>query len=166
MRSHRERESQMFSAALPAVFVLRIGRSNSGLGNGKAALRLRVVGIALARRTEVLGLPRGARLAPLSTLANNIYMGMFGTLMGDAGPISEAAVRWRAVGVGMTATRDWNEGATDQAGLFFSSDMPEGKWELEICAKGYRPIRGVIVINQSLPIAGVSLRAERLNAKK
>jgi hypothetical protein len=88
-----------------------------------------------------------------------------GSLNGPNGPVSGARVRWRAVGYGMTSSREWQEGATDQNGTFFSTDKEPGEWELQVCDDGYQPIYGVVLIDQTSPIASFELFAERLNVR-
>jgi len=91
--------------------------------------------------------------------------GLVGVLKGEQGPVPNAAVRWRAVGSSMTATADWAAGATDQDGRFFVTDMSSGRWQLEICAKGYRPIQGIVEISEGSPIDSFELVAERDNGQ-
>jgi hypothetical protein len=87
--------------------------------------------------------------------------GLLGTLKGKEGPISDAVVRWRAIGANMTASAGWQTGGTGHDGRFFSSDLQPGKWELQLCPKGHRPIRGVVVIDEASPIESFDLSAER-----
>ena len=91
--------------------------------------------------------------------------GLLGTLKGKAGPIPDAAVRWRAVGVNMTTSAGWQTGGTDQYGRFFSSDLEPGKWELQLCPKGYRPIRGIVIIDGTAPTDSFDLFVERIDGR-
>jgi hypothetical protein len=86
--------------------------------------------------------------------------GLLGTLSTETGPVVGAPVRWRPVGPGSSAPPEWQFGGTDQTGRFFASDLAAGRWELQLCPQGYRPIRGVIQIDDGSPVESVALYAQ------
>ena len=61
----------------------------------------------------------------------------------------------------MTASRDWRTGGTGENGQFFSSDLSPGRWELELCPRGYRPIRGIVEIDETSPVSSFELYAQK-----
>ena len=87
--------------------------------------------------------------------------GLSGSVRSADGPVVNARVRWRASGKSMIATRQWQSGATDQSGRFFATDLEPGRWELEICGTGYRPIAGVVVIDETSPALQIELSTEK-----
>ena len=65
----------------------------------------------------------------------------------------------------MTASRDWQLGGTSEDGRFFASDLQPGEWELQLCPKGYRAIRGVVEIDESSPIESFDLLTDDVHAQ-
>jgi hypothetical protein len=85
--------------------------------------------------------------------------GLYLKIRGPDGPVVGAKVRWRANG--MSATRDWQEWQTGEEGFFGVTDKLPGEFELDVCAKGYRPLHGIVVVDQSAPSGTTELAMER-----
>ena len=113
---------------------------------------------AYSERHELVAwCPNGSRVS----FGDQHLHGMSVSVAGKLGPLVDAAVRWRK----MNSDGEWREGATNQDGDFAVTDQQDGEYQLEVCARGYRPISGVVVINHASPSFGFTLFARSTDGK-